>query len=229
MRVDRGLLFIFLLIFKRDLLLAFRHKMEFLNPLLFFILITLLFPLAITSDPKKLMLMGPGIIWIALLFANMLSVENIFTEDFEDGTLEQMALHPESFSILIFAKLISYWLVIAIPLLFTSLLLSLFFYIPFHAVIILLVSLLLGSPVLTFTAAIGLALTLGLQRSKGLLLTIMIFPLYLPILIFGAGAVNSACLNLPVASQLSFLAAFLTLSLTFSPFIISESLKINLE
>lgn len=213
---------------KRDLTIAYRHRAAFLNPLLFFTLISLLFPLAITSDPQKLRLMGPGIIWIALLFANMLSIENIFFSDFEDGTLEQIALQPISFSLSVFAKLLAHWLTVAAPLLIMSMVLTQFFFLSSHAVKILFFSLLLGSPVLTFIGAIGAALTLGLQN-RGIILILMVLPLYLPVLIFGAGAVNDASFSLPVTSQLAFLAAFLALTITFAPLVIASSLKISLE
>lgn len=215
-------------IFKRELLLSYRHPMTVLNPLIFFILITLLFPLAITSDPRKLVLIGPGVIWIAALLATMLSAEDLFGTDYADGTLEQMALNPIQFSWLIFAKVGINWAKLISPLLITTLLVSQFFYMPLHGVKILILSLLLGSPVLTFIGAIGCALTLGLAN-RGILLVLLLLPLYLPILIFGAGAANDAMLGLPTVSQLAFLGALLALTLTFAPIAIAGAVKVSLE
>lgn len=213
---------------KRDLVIACRHRMELLNPVLFFILVTMLFPLAITSDPEKLMFMGPGIIWVSLLFANMLSIEKIFLTDYEDGTLEQMILNPTPLPLLVLAKLIAHWAVTALPLLFVSMMLCKLFYIPKQAVSVLIFSLILGSPILTMLGAVGCALTLGL-RNRGIILVLLVLPLYVPVLIFAAGAVNDASLNLPTTSQLAFLAALLTLSATFVPLAIAACLKISLE
>jgi heme exporter protein B len=222
------LLAAFLLTLRRELTIAYRHRIAYLNPLFFFLLITILFPFAITADPKKLILIGPGVIWIALLFANMLSIENLFDLDFEDGTLEQMALNASSFLSCIFAKLCIHWLTATFPLMITSLLMGKLFFLNLHTLKILFISLLLGSPVLTFLCGLGAALTLGL-RQKGLILIILVIPLYLPVLIFGTGAVNDAAQHLPVDSHLYFLAAFLSLSFTFAPLAIGSALKISLE
>jgi heme exporter protein B len=226
--LNLNLLFPMISIVRRDLLIAYRHKIEFLTPLLFFILITLLFPLAVTTDPKKLSMIGPGVIWISLLFANMLSIENLFLADYEDGTLEQIALNPRSLSLLLSGKLIAHWLVTAAPLLAVSLIMSHLFFIPKQAITTLFVSILLGSPVLTFIGAIGSALTLGL-RNRGLILILLIVPLYLPVLIFATGAVNDASIDLPVTSALLFLGAFLTLTVTFVPLALAAAIKISLE
>ena len=208
--------------------IAYRHYTEFLNPILFFVLVTLLFPLAITSNPQKLMLIGPGVIWIALLFANMLSVETLFGPDFEDGTLEQMALNTSSFTLFVLAKLLVHWITTTVPLLVASLIMAQLFFLSGQCIEILFFSLLLGSPIFTLLGAIGVALTLSL-RNRGIILILMVLPLYLPVLIFGAGAANAASQNLPVASQLSFLAALLTLSITFAPIAITSALRISLE
>lgn len=213
---------------KRDLIYTFRNPMSMLNPLIFFVLITVLFPLAVTSDPKKLLLIGPGVIWIAIVFATMLNAEYLFTPDYLDGTLEQMALNPVSLAWLVCGKVILQWLTMIVPLLVATLVLSQFFFLPFQGVIVLIVSLILGSPVLTFISALGNALTLGLAN-RGIVLVLLILPLFIPVLIFGSGAVNDAILGLPVTSQLAFLAAFLTLTLTFAPLAIAAALRISLE
>ncbi len=215
-------------VFKRELLLSYRHPMTLVNPLIFFILITLLFPFAITSDPKKLVLIGPGVIWIAALLATMLASEDLFGTDYAEGTLEQMALNQMPLSWLVFAKVFINWALLIIPLLITTLVISQFFYMPLQGVKILILSLLLGSPLLTFIGAIGCALTLGLAN-RGILLVLLILPLYLPILIFGAGAANDAMLGLPTVSQLAFLGALLALTLTFAPVAIAAAIKVSLE
>lgn len=215
-------------IIKKDLLLAYRQRIDLLNPLSFFVLVSLLFPLAVTVDPQKLMMMGSGIIWIAILLANILSIENMFTSDFEDGTLEQYRLNPSSFTLITLGKILTQWLVTTLPLLLITVVLSQLFYIPKQGLTALILTLLLGSPVLTIIGAIGSALTLGL-RNRGIILTVLVLPLYIPVLIFGAGAVNDAILNLPIVSQLAFLGALLTLTVTLAPFAISSALKISLE
>lgn len=218
----------FFALIRRDLLLAYRQPADWLNPILFFLLILLLFPLAITPEPKKLMLMGPGILWICVLFANLLSIDSLFSSDFEDGTLERMIALPQSLTLLVMARLIAHWLIINLPLILLSLLMAHFFYIPFSANLIICLTLLLGTPVITFIGATGAALTVGLQ-SRAILLILIILPLYVPLLIFGAGAGNDALLNLPVVSQLGFLAAIFILALTFCPMAIAASLRIGMD
>lgn len=217
-----------LALIKKDLVLSFRHPMSVLNPIIFFILITLLFPLAVTSSPQQLQQIGPGIIWIAVLFSNMLTMENLFGPDYEDGTLEQMALNSTSFTGLIFVRIAVHWCLTILPLLAVTFLVGKLFFISNHAISVIILSLLLGSPVLTFIGAIGGALTIGLAN-RGLLLVLLLLPLYVPVLIFGAGAANDALQNLPVTSQLAFLGAFLALSVTFAPWAVSAALRISLE
>jgi heme exporter protein B len=218
---------LFLMIIKRDLLVAYRQRLEFLNPIMFFMLITLLFPLAITSEPERLMVMAPGIIWIAIVFAAILSIDKIFQSDFADGTLEQLLFLPSSFAFIVLSKIVAYWLMTALPLILLACFMSQFFFLPLHALPTLVVSLLLGSPVLIIIGAIGSALTLSLNN-RGIILVLIVLPLYLPILIFGSSAVLDACYHLPVQSQLAFLGAFVALSVTFAPMAIASALRLNL-
>jgi heme exporter protein B len=218
----------FLSQFKRDFSIAYRHRLESLNPIVFFILVILLFPLAITSDAKLLALIGPGIIWITSLLANMLSVETLFMSDYEDGSLEQIVISPYPLVLLVYGKLFAHWLFTAVPIIVVSLIAAKLFFIEKQSIMIVFLSLLLGTPVLTMLGGIGSALTLGL-KNRGVLVFLLIVPLYLPILIFGAGAVNDAAMNLPVTGHLLFLAALLVLSLTFAPLIMSAAIKISLE
>ncbi len=218
----------FFITIKREITIALRRKIDYLNPLGFFLLIILLFPLAITSDIKMLALIGPGVIWIGLLFANLLSVENLFSVDFEDGTLEQMWLNSNSFILVILGKLIVYWILTAFPLIGISVLAGILYELNIKIIYLLLSSLLLGSPVLVLLSALGSALTLGL-RNRGLVLILLVIPLFIPILIFGAGAVNHAAQAMAFESQLYFLGALLILALTFLPLAITSALKISLE
>lgn len=213
---------------KKELVVTIRNPIDLLNPLFFFLLITVLFPLAVTSDPNKLMLMGPGVIWIALLFANMLSLEQLFTNDYEEGVLEQMVLSTCPLYLQVLVKVTFHWIFLLVPLILMSFLISKFYFIPKQGLIALILSLLLGSPVLCLIGAIGSALTLGL-KNKGILLIMLVLPLYLPVLIFGAGAANDAIMNLPFISHLAFLGAFLALSLTFAPLAVASALKVALE
>jgi heme exporter protein B len=212
---------------KKEFLITCRHPFALLNPLLFFIVTIMLFPLAITPEASKLQQIGPGVIWIALLFANMLALDQLFIEDHEDGTLEQLMLHQAPLVIPISGKLLAQWLIITLPLLVTSVIAAQCFYLPYHTTLVLAVSILLGSPTLTLLTAMGAALTLGLKH-RSLLLIMLIMPLYLPVLIFAASATNDAYLNLPVISQLCFLGAILTLSITFVPFIVAAAIRISL-
>lgn len=215
-------------VLKKDLIVAFRQRTALLNPLFFYVLVTLLFPLAITSDPQKLRILGPGVLWITLLFANMLAIDHLFSEDFEDGTLEQILISHNSINSFVMAKLLGHWLMTSLPLLIITVVLANLFFLEYQVVLILIAGLLIGSLIFTIIGGIGAGLTLSLKQ-RGLLLILLILPLYLPVLIFGAGAVNDANQHLPVASQLIFLAAFLSLAITFGPYAIAASLKISVD
>jgi heme exporter protein B len=222
------MLFSIVAMLKRDLVVAYRQRINYLNPLMFFVLITMLFPLAVTAEPARLLQIGPGIIWISLLFSSLLSIENLFSLDYEDGTLEQVLITSECLSLYLLIKSIIHWLYTTGPLLLISIVIANLFFIPKQGIIILFLSLLLGSPVLVIIGGIGSALTLGLGN-RGIVLMLMMLPLYLPVLIFGSAAVNSACQNLSVISQMAWLAAMLTLSLTLAPLAMAAALKISLE
>ena len=216
----------FTLLLKRDLLLAVRHRSEMINPLLFFVLVTSLFPLGIGADPILLRAVGPGVIWVAALLAALLSLEGIFRSDFEDGTLEQFLLSSHPVSVLVLAKVLAHWLITGLPLLLISPLLGVLLGLPGDAIIILLVTLALGTPVLSLVGAIGVSLTVAVNRG-GVLLSLIILPLYIPILIFGANAVDVASDGLPVTGQLLFLGAVLALALSLAPLATSVALRIT--
>jgi heme exporter protein B len=196
----------FTLLLKRDLVLAVRHRAEMLNPLLFFVLVTSLFPLGIGAYPKLLQAIGPGVIWVAALLAALLSLDSIFRSDFEDGTLEQFLLssHPVSILVLILLGL------------------------PTEAIGTLLLTLLLGTPVLSLLGAVGVALTVGLRKG-GMILSLLVLPLYVPLLIFAANAVDTAAAGLPVTAHISFISALLVLALSLSPLATAAALRISLS
>lgn len=218
----------FFSILKRDLTLAYRHRAEIINPLLFFIIVVSLFPLAISPESKLLRIIAPGVIWVAALLAAMLSLDNLFRSDFEDGTLEQLALTVHALPLLVLAKVCAHWLITGLPLILLAPLLGVLLFLPHDAMLTLVLTLVLGTPILSLVGAIGVALTVGLRRG-GILLSLLVLPLYIPVLIFASNAVTVASSGFPVAGQLYFLAALFTLSLTLSPFATAAALRISLS
>lgn len=212
----------------RDFTVAFRHRNEILNPLLFFSLVTLLFPLGVGPSPQLLQTIAPGILWVAALLAALLAADNLFRTDYEDGTLEQLVLSPLPLPLLVIAKILAHWLVSAVPLLLLAPLLAVAFGLEAPAIGVAELTLLLGTPVLAFVGAIGSALTVSLKRN-GMLLALLVLPLYVPVLIFGSNAVDTAAAGLPVSGQLYLLAAMLVLSLTLAPLAIAAALKMSVS
>jgi len=218
----------FLAIIRRDLVLAFRRRAEMINPLLFFVLVITLFPLGIGAQPHLLQSIAPGVIWVAALLAAMLSLDSLFRSDFDDGSLEQMLLSPHPASLLVLAKVIAHWLVTGLPLLLVAPLLAVFLGLPSHALGVLLLTLLLGTPVLSLIGAIGVALTVGLRRG-GMILSLLVLPLYVPVLIFAGNAVQMAAGGLPVDAQISILISILLLSLVLAPWPTAAALKMSIN
>jgi heme exporter protein B len=218
----------FALLLWRDLLLAQRRRTEMMNPLLFFVLVTALFPLGIGADPSLLREVAAGIIWVAALLAAMLSLDSVFRSDFEDGSLEQFLISAQPLSVLVLAKVVAHWLITGLPLLIVAPLLGLLLDLPSASIVTLMVTLALGTPVLSMIGAIGVALTVGLRRG-GVILSLLVLPLYIPVLIFAANAVESAGAGLPITGQLSLLTALLVLSLSLSPLATAAALKISLS
>jgi heme exporter protein B len=218
----------FTLLLKRDLTLAMRHRAEMVNPLLFFILVTSLFPLGVGANPNLLQAIGPGVIWVAALLAALLSLDNIFRSDFEDGTLEQFLLSSHPVSILVLAKVTAHWLVTGLPLLLVSPLLGVMLGLTGDGIRILMLTLLLGTPVLSLLGAVGVALTVGLRKG-GMILSLLVLPLYVPLLIFAASAVDTASAGLPVTAHLLFISALLVLALSLSPPATAAALRISLS
>jgi heme exporter protein B len=213
---------------RRDLLLAFRHRGELLNPLLFFSLVVTLFPLGVSPEPSVLKTMAPGVIWIAVLLAGLFSLEGLFRSDFEDGTLEQMVLSPFPLAWLVLAKVLAHWMVTALPMLLLAPLLGLFLALPPEGIRVLEWTLLAGTPFLSLVGSVGVALTVGLRRG-GMLLTLIVMPLYVPLLIFATQAVTSAVAGLPYDGALDFLMALFFLSLSLAPFATASALRISLS
>lgn len=174
-----------------------------------------------------LRVMAPGVVWVAALLASMLSLGRMFSSDYIDGTLEQMLLSPVSLSALVIGKAISHWLVTGVPLVLMAPVLGIQYDLPVHALIVLTLSLLLGTPVLSLIGAIGAALTLGL-RGGGVLVSLLVLPLYIPVLIFGAGAVEASAAGMGVGAHFSLLGAFLLVSIVFSPWATAASLRISM-
>ncbi|WP_456242954.1 heme exporter protein CcmB [Spartinivicinus ruber] len=223
-----GLLSAFQLMVKRDLLLAFRRRAEIINPLIFFLLVATLFPLGITPERKVLALIAPGVIWVAALLAVMLSLDQLFKHDYDDGSLNLLVLSPVPLFWLVLAKVLVHWLVTGALLLLLVPILSLMLHLPEAAWWPMLASLLLGTPLLSLIGAIGAALTVGLKKG-GVLLSLLVLPLNIPVLIFGSGAVIAATQALPYAAQLLWLAVLLVLGITLAPFAIAAGLRISVS
>lgn len=213
---------------KRDLLLVFRHRNDIINPLAFFLMVAVLFPLGVSPDPTFLSEVAPGVIWVAALLACLLSVDGIFRSDYEDGSLEQMLVSSESLLVLVLAKVLTHWLVSGFCLAIISPLVAMMFFLPDQGYFALIVSLLLGTPTLSLMGAIGAALTVALRKG-GVLISLLVLPLYIPVLIFGAGTVQAGAMGLPIQGYLALLAAILVLSLMLAPFAISAALKISVR
>jgi len=217
-----------LAVIHRDLLLAMRRKAEVLTALLFFVIVASLFPLGIGPEPALLRQIAPGVLWIAALLATMLGLQRMFAADHADGTLEQMLLSPTPLVLLVGGKNMAHWLVCGLPLVLLAPLLGMQFDLDAGGLAVLTLGLLLGTPVLSLIGSIGAALTLGV-RGGGALLSLLVLPLSVPTLIFGAGAVQAQASGQGASGHLSLLAALLVLSLFFAPWATTAALRISLE
>lgn len=213
---------------RRDLLVAARRRAEFANPLLFFVMVCTLFPLGIGPEPSRLAELAPGVLWVVALLAALLASEVMFRSDYDDGSLEQMLLSPVSLYWPALAKTTAHWLVSGLPLALLSPLLALLLQLPAAAMPALLLSLLIGTAALSQIGAIGAALTVGLRRG-GLLLSLIVLPLYIPVLIFGSSAVQAAAQGLPYTGQLAVLGALLALALPLAPLAVAAGLRLSLD
>jgi|TARA_B110000196_G_scaffold16501_1_gene13016 heme exporter protein B len=213
---------------RRDIRLVVRHRFEIANPVLFFIIVVTLFPFGVGSDPAQLALIGSGIVWVAALLATLLALEGLFRSDFEDGTLEQMALGLHPLSALVLSKVFVHWCATGLPLLIAAPLLGILLNMSVTGQLTLLAALALGTPTLSLIGAVGMALTVGVKRG-GLLLTLLVLPLYVPVLIFGSSVVLAAEAGLPTAGHFYALGAMAVLALSLAPLATSAALRISLN
>jgi heme exporter protein B len=217
---------VFVSLIVREARLLCRRPAELANPLVFFAIVIALFPLAIGPQTQLLQSLSPGLIWMAALLAVLLSLDGLFRSDFEDGSLEQWVLSRHSLSLLALAKVAAHWLFSGLALVVIAPVLALMLGLPGRCLPVLLGSLLLGTPVLSLLGAVGAALTVGLKRG-GVLLALLILPLYIPVLILGSGALQANLQGLPVAGYLLWLASLAVLALTLTPFAIAAGLRIS--
>jgi heme exporter protein B len=213
----------------RDLLLALRRRSDAVTALLFFVVVVSLFPLGVGPEPALLRIIAPGVIWVAALLACMLSLARLFASDHADGTLEQMLLGAAPLGVVVAAKVLAHWLLTGLPLVLVAPLLALQYDLPAPLLGVLAVSLLIGTPVLSLVGAIGAALTLGARGGGGALLALLVLPLYVPVLVFGAGSVEAAAGAQSPDAHLMVLAALLAAAAGLAPWAISAALRISLE
>jgi heme exporter protein B len=219
---------VFLTLLRRELTLAMRRRGDVLTILFFFVIVASLFPLGVGPDPKLLRLMGGGVVWVAALLAAMLALGRLFANDYADGTLEQLMLTPMPPVLWITGKIVAHWLVSGVPLILMAPVLGIQFDLPGESLAVLMFSLLLGTPVLSMIGAIGAALTLGL-RGGGVLVSLLVLPLYIPVLIFGAGAVDGAISGMGSEAHLSLLGGILISSFMLAPWAVAAALRISIE
>ena len=211
-----------------DITVALRRRTDFMMVLLFFIIVASLFPLSVTPEAKILRGIAPGIIWVAALLASMLSLNRLFSDDHQDGSLEQMVLSSPSLSVQVLGKVVAHWLISCVPLIMVSPIIGMQYDLPPHAVLVMMVSLLLGTPLLSMIGAIGAALAVGLRNSSALI-ALLVLPLYVPVLILGAGAVEASMVGLGAQAHLSLLGALLIIGFTLAPWVIAMALRTSLE
>ena len=218
----------FAIIVQRDLRIALRRKGDVLNVLVFFILVASLFPLGIGPEPEQLRAIAPGVVWVGALLAALLSLPRLFAADYADGTLEQMLAAPQPLAAVVLAKIAAHWLSTGLPHALAAPLIGLQYGLPAEALLVLLASLLLGTPVLSLLGAAGAALTLG-ARGAGALLGLLLLPLYVPVLVFGAGAVAAAMTSMDPSSHLALIGAVLAVSSLFGPWAACAALRVALD
>ncbi|MFN7570013.1 MAG: heme exporter protein CcmB [Betaproteobacteria bacterium] len=217
-----------LAVIRRDLLLALRQRADVVNTLLFFLVVVTMVPLGVGPELNTLRTIAPGVVWVAALLAAILSLNRLFANDHADGTLEQMLLTGEPLPLIVLAKCTAHWLTTGLPIVFMALLLGVMFDLGVEPTAFLMVSLLLGTPALSLIGAVGAALTLGL-RGGGVLISLLVLPLYVPVLIFGAGAVESVAGGLAPTGHLLLLGALSLAASVMAPWAIAAALRISME
>lgn len=218
----------FLATLKRDLLIAFKRKNDIVNPFLFFFIVATLFPIGISPDPEKLGEIAAGVLWISALLASMLSMDSLFRADYEDGSLEQLLLSPHPLYFMVMAKNLSHWLVSGLPVVVASPLIAYMLNLPSDAYGVLMVTLLLGTPIISLLGSIGVALTVGLG-SRGLILAVITLPMCVPVLIFGTLAVQTTLNGNSPAGYMALLLAFLAAAISLAPLASASALRISVN
>ncbi|MEJ2043214.1 MAG: heme exporter protein CcmB [Reinekea sp.] len=211
---------------QRELLISFRRRADLANPLFFFLIVVSLFPIGVTPDLNELSQMAPGVLWVAALLASLLSLDLLFRHDFEDGSLEQMLLSSIPPQLLVLCKALNHWLVTGLPLTILSPVLSIMLALPAQAIPLQMLTLALGTLTLSMLGGIGAAITVGLRKG-GLLLTVLIMPLLVPVVIFGTSAVQAFINDSAWAAQLALLGAFCAGSIALSPWLTVTALRIS--
>ncbi|AOV96355.1 heme exporter protein CcmB [Edwardsiella hoshinae] len=217
-----------LAVIRRELRIAARSGAEIINPLWFFLIVVTLFPLSIGPEPQLLARIAPGIVWVAALLASLLSLERLFKDDFLDGSLEQLVLMPAPLTLTVLAKVVAHWLLTGLPLLILSPLVALLLSFDVATWQAVALTLLLGTPTLSFIGAIGVALTVGLRKG-GVLLSLLVLPLYIPVLIFATSAIDAAAMGMPIGGYLAILGAMLAGSMTLAPFAAAAALRVSIQ
>lgn len=212
----------------RDVLLAMRRRADMVTTLFFFVIVASLFPLGVGPEPKLLRAIAPGILWVAALLASMLSLGRLFDADYADGSLEQLMLAPEPLAMVVIGKVMAHWLISGLPLVLIAPVIALQFDLPTGSLGTLFLALLLGTPLLSLIGAIGAALTVGV-RGGGVLVSLLVLPLYVPVLVFGAGAVDASTTGMDASGHLSILGALLLLGMVLAPWATAAALRISLE
>jgi heme exporter protein B len=212
----------------RDVSLAFKRPGDVLNPLFFFAMVSTLFPLALGPDPEQLTALGPGVVWVAALLAALLSLNGLFLSDLEDGSLDQLILSPQPLPLLTLGKTVAHWLVSGFPLVIVSPLIAITYQMPVQTIGVMVSTLALGTISLSLLGSVGAALTVGLNRGNALL-SLLVLPLAMPVLIFGARTVSLAAADEAVEAGIYFLAAYCMLTISFAPFAAAAALKISNE
>lgn len=211
---------------KRDIALAYRQRSELMQPLMFFLMVVTLFPLAIGPAPQTLQLVSGAVVWVAAILALLMGLDRLFRDDFNDGSLEQMLMSPIPLYLVVLVKVLTHWLANILPLLLLSPLLALFLNMTLAMYTTLILTLLIGTPIISLIGAIGVALTVGLQRS-GVLVALLLIPLFIPLLIFATSAIDSAAMNLPISFQLGIMTSILLIALATAPYVVAYSLKVS--
>lgn len=219
---------LFLAVLKRDLLLSYRRRSDLVNPLIFFLMVATLFPLGVSPEPDFLAQVAPGVVWVAALLATLLSMDSVFRSDYEDGTLEQTLLSPQPLFVVVLGKITAHWMLTGLPLALLAPLLGVMLFLPEGGMGGLMLSLLLGTPTLSLVGAIGAALTVGLRKG-GVLISLLVLPLYIPVLIFGTSAVQAAVTGLPLDGYIALLGAMLALGIGLAPLAVGAALRISVS